>query len=281
MASEQKQVNNILDNEHVTIGVSVFLVLFASIIAPKLPLNILNWFNNWIVQIALFFAILYISDKNITIAIIATTALLITIIIANTKLTLNTLSNANTNIKSHEGFISAFNEESDEQSPINPMVMNMNREYLNQVTDQSNNSSDLSAGLSAGLSADPMRMDVANIQRSGVDVEGICDESISQHDDSMALQEYAIDNSQKFPVNESKIAVNNDSVNTESVNNIVGIKQYEMEDETMGSALNSSESMGSDHGSANHDDIKINTVLISDSDSNSDSNSDSDSDSES
>jgi hypothetical protein len=260
------QVNNILDNEHVTIGVSVLLVLFSTIITPKLPLNILIWFNNWIVQIALFFAILYISDKNIVIAIIATIALLITIMVTNNKLTLNILSN----VKSNEGFDSTAYGVSDDQSPVN--AMDLNREYLNQITNQSDNSSDLSADL--------MKMDVTNIQRSGLDVEGICDESISQHDDSVALQEYAINNNQESSVNGPKVIVNTESadsdseslsnelpktnpesVNSELNNNVVGIKQHEIEDETMGSALNNSELLGSDYGSANHDDIRINSNL--------------------
>lgn len=73
---------NFLNNEYAVAGITLFLILYAALIAPRLPRSILKWFNNWLVQLILFFAILYISTKNITIALITTLAVIITIMVA-------------------------------------------------------------------------------------------------------------------------------------------------------------------------------------------------------
>jgi hypothetical protein len=83
-----------LKNEYVTAGVSLFLILYAGVIAPKLPANVLKWFENWIVQVALFFAIVYISNKNATVALIAAVAVLVTLMIANNQITLRMATEA-------------------------------------------------------------------------------------------------------------------------------------------------------------------------------------------
>lgn len=92
-----KQVDDYLSfmkNEYVTAGVSLFLILYAGVIAPKLSPNVLAWFDNWIVQIALFFAIVYISNKNATVALIAAIAVLVTLMVANNQITLRTANAA-------------------------------------------------------------------------------------------------------------------------------------------------------------------------------------------
>lgn len=73
-------------NDACVVGtISLFLILYAVLIAPRLPNCVLRWFNNWIVQIALFFAIVYISTQNITLALITTIAVLITLMVANNQ----------------------------------------------------------------------------------------------------------------------------------------------------------------------------------------------------
>lgn len=72
-----------LKNEYVVTGVTLFLILYAGIIAPRLSPRFLALFDNWIVQVALFFGIVYLSEKNVTVAIIATIALLVTLMSLN------------------------------------------------------------------------------------------------------------------------------------------------------------------------------------------------------
>lgn len=85
------QVDNylgVLKNESAVVCINLFLILYAAIIAPNLPNSILRWFHNWIVQLALFFVVVYISSKNFTVAIAAAIAVLVTIMTANSRATL-------------------------------------------------------------------------------------------------------------------------------------------------------------------------------------------------
>jgi hypothetical protein len=76
-----------LKNEYVAAALSLFLILYAGVIAPKLSPNVLSLFDNWIVQIAMFFAIVYISKQNASVALIAAVAVLVTLMVANSKIT--------------------------------------------------------------------------------------------------------------------------------------------------------------------------------------------------
>ena len=89
---EENSLGLFLNDACVVATISVFLILYAAIIAPKLPNCVLKWFNNWIVQIALFFAIVYISTKNSTIALITTIAVLVTLMVANNRIMLKKIS---------------------------------------------------------------------------------------------------------------------------------------------------------------------------------------------
>jgi len=77
-----------LDNEYVIAAVSLFLILYAAVIAPRLPMWMLRFLDNWLVQLVLFFAIVYISNRNATIALIAAVAVLVTIMVANNQIML-------------------------------------------------------------------------------------------------------------------------------------------------------------------------------------------------
>jgi hypothetical protein len=77
------QVNDYLNNKYVVLGILFFLILYAAIIVPKLRPQTLRFFNNWVVKIALFFAIVYISTKNVPIALITAVAVLVTLAAAN------------------------------------------------------------------------------------------------------------------------------------------------------------------------------------------------------
>lgn len=69
-----------LDNEYVNAGLSLFLILYAGMVAPKLPGYIVKAFDNYFVKLVMFFLIVYISRKDVTIAIISAVAVMVTLI---------------------------------------------------------------------------------------------------------------------------------------------------------------------------------------------------------
>lgn len=66
-------------NEYITAAIGLFLIVYASYAAPKLPPSILKLFENPLFKLLIFFLIVYIARLNATIAIIAAVALMVTI----------------------------------------------------------------------------------------------------------------------------------------------------------------------------------------------------------
>ena len=77
-----------LDNEYVNAGLSLFLILYAGMVAPKLPNFLVNLFDNYIFKLLAFFLIVYLSKKDVTLAIIAAVAVMVSIMALN-KIKLN------------------------------------------------------------------------------------------------------------------------------------------------------------------------------------------------
>lgn len=67
------------DNEYVTGALTIFLIVYASYAAPKLPPYILKLFDNPLFKLLIFFLIVYTAKKNPTVAIIAAVALMVSI----------------------------------------------------------------------------------------------------------------------------------------------------------------------------------------------------------
>lgn len=72
-----------LDNEYVSAGLALFLVLYASLAAPKLPASVAHLFDNLLFKLLVFFLIVYVSRKNVTIAIIASVAVMVSLMTLN------------------------------------------------------------------------------------------------------------------------------------------------------------------------------------------------------
>lgn len=72
-----------LDNEYVSAGLSLFLILYAGVAAPKLPQQVVQLFDNTLVKLFVFFLIVYVSRKNPTVAIIAAVAVLVSLMTLN------------------------------------------------------------------------------------------------------------------------------------------------------------------------------------------------------
>lgn len=74
-----QKVQNVLDNKYVTTALSIFFVMYGSMVAPKLPAGVAGLFKNPLVQILIFFLIAYTSVKNPTIAIIIAVGFLVSL----------------------------------------------------------------------------------------------------------------------------------------------------------------------------------------------------------
>jgi len=68
-----------LDNEYISAALSLFLVLYAGLAAPKLPNYVATLFDNLWFKLVIFFLIAYTARKNPTTAIIAAIGLMISL----------------------------------------------------------------------------------------------------------------------------------------------------------------------------------------------------------
>jgi hypothetical protein len=78
-----------LNNGYVNLGVSLFLVLYAAIIAPKMSpeQKFPRLINHWLVKLLLFFLIVYVSSRNVTLGIVLLIAVMATLIVSEKKTT--------------------------------------------------------------------------------------------------------------------------------------------------------------------------------------------------
>jgi hypothetical protein len=73
------RVKDIINNPYVYTTLVIFLTVYGSLAAPKLPESITSWFENPLVQVGVFFMIAYLSTKNQSVAIITAVVLAITL----------------------------------------------------------------------------------------------------------------------------------------------------------------------------------------------------------
>lgn len=74
-----KEYLSFLDNEYVSAILSIVLIVYATMAAPKLPESVARIFDYTAFKLLLFFLIAYISNKNPTVAIIAAVAVLVSL----------------------------------------------------------------------------------------------------------------------------------------------------------------------------------------------------------
>lgn len=125
----EKGINNAINytkHEYITVGVSLLLIIYAGIIAPKLSLRTLKMFDNWIVQLVLFFLVVFLSIKNPTIALIASIAILVTLILATNKMSQSAES-------STEGF---YSKPLDQDFNYNDFEIDNDNEILKTINTQ-------------------------------------------------------------------------------------------------------------------------------------------------
>lgn len=76
-------LNNFLRNEYVTAVVALFVVLYASNVAPRLPDVVMDLFNNPIFRVFVLFLVAYIANKNPAIALLVAIAFVVTLNVIN------------------------------------------------------------------------------------------------------------------------------------------------------------------------------------------------------
>lgn len=142
-----------LKNDYATAAISLFLILYAGIIAPKLPSYVLRWFNHWLIQVGLFFAIVLVSGKNPTVALITAVAVLVTLMVANNQITINVASS------------------------------NMSERFASKLNDVKHYEGELPQA--PGWSVESSDVDMLNDSADGVD--GILDDCLAFHDADLSL----------------------------------------------------------------------------------------------
>ena len=90
-----------LDNEFVSAGLSLFLLMYAGMAAPQLPQYITVMFNNIVVRIVTLFLVVYMSSKNATIALVTAIGLVLLVQFLNKY---NLVKMAKSYIGYEEGF---------------------------------------------------------------------------------------------------------------------------------------------------------------------------------
>lgn len=78
--STVKRYLSFLDNDYIRTGLSLFLLLYASLAAPQLPSYIAKLFDYTIFKLFIFFLIIYVSKHDPTIAIIAAIAVMVSML---------------------------------------------------------------------------------------------------------------------------------------------------------------------------------------------------------
>ena len=76
-------LNNFLRNEYVTAVVALFVVLYASNVAPRLPDVVMDLFNNPIFRVFVLFLVAYIANKNPAVALLISIAFVVTLNVIN------------------------------------------------------------------------------------------------------------------------------------------------------------------------------------------------------
>ena len=88
-------VNNVLNNKYVTALVAVFVTLYASSVAPRLPSYVSDLFGNFFFRLLMLSLIGFIANKNPAISVLMATGFLLTLMMLNRQ-------------ESEEGFLDAL-----------------------------------------------------------------------------------------------------------------------------------------------------------------------------
>lgn len=120
-----------LDNEYVSAGLSLFLILYASVIAPKLPDNVLKYFQNPFVQILMFFIIVFVAQENATIALLVAVAVLVTLMVVNNQIVIKNVMRENFDDTTYRKYPNTY------YNAVNPYLCDASRRPSQFLNDES------------------------------------------------------------------------------------------------------------------------------------------------
>lgn len=91
LQSLAKNSLKILDNKYVSGIIKVFLVLYASLVAPKLPSGLAKLFKNPVFKVIVLFLIVYVAMKDPTVALLVAVGFTVSMVTLNKLETVNSL----------------------------------------------------------------------------------------------------------------------------------------------------------------------------------------------
>ena len=78
-------LNNFLNNQYVTSALTLFLILYAGLIRPRLPDFLATLFENPFFRLLFLFLLAYVSSRNSQVALIVAVAFMVTMHILSTQ----------------------------------------------------------------------------------------------------------------------------------------------------------------------------------------------------
>lgn len=129
-----------LDNEYVSSGLILFLILYASVIAPKLPSNIASCFKHPLIQLILFFIIVFLAKKDVSLAIITAVSVLVTIMVVNYNCNKSKEENmTNYNMKNKQIFNDLFDKNTNGTKTTNTKIIDGKNPFFNNLFNKNTN----------------------------------------------------------------------------------------------------------------------------------------------
>jgi hypothetical protein len=84
-SSLNNMIENIKKNEYATMGIAVVLIVFAALVAPRLPGTVIGLFDNSIVKLLIFLIVAFAAKKNPTIGIVLAVCLMVVLHISSQR----------------------------------------------------------------------------------------------------------------------------------------------------------------------------------------------------
>lgn len=111
---------NTLDNPYVSAILSLALLIYAGVAAPRLPPSVTQYLDYSVVRFAIFFAVAYFARSNPTVALISAIAVLVTLQTLSAHKYEAKMNNAVSQMKVHEGEVNLFDSQDGAIESISP-----------------------------------------------------------------------------------------------------------------------------------------------------------------
>uniref|UniRef100_A0A6C0E8X5 Uncharacterized protein n=1 Tax=viral metagenome TaxID=1070528 RepID=A0A6C0E8X5_9ZZZZ len=78
-----KEYLKVFDDKYVSAGATLFLIVYASYAAARLPSNLSRLFDNLLVKLFMFFMLIYILQKDVKVALVSSVAVMVVLMALN------------------------------------------------------------------------------------------------------------------------------------------------------------------------------------------------------